>query len=131
MHMKEQPSEENELLGEESVWLEIWSKRKDGMDSDWRRSSEALASKTWIVSPGLKASRERAGRNRKRAPSVISAGADRDSTFAGVSAKVNSTSRDVVGTHVRPGGVTVDSYEGVVFVVKAGSRKWVFYSAGG
>ena len=32
---------------------------------------------------------------------------------------------------MRPGGVTVDSYEGVVFVVKAGSRKWVFYCAGG
>ena len=120
MHVKEQPSEENELLGEESVRLEIWSKRKGSMGSDWRRGSEAVASQTWIVSPDVTAIRERAGRNRKRSPSVISAGADRDSTFAGVSAKVNSTSRDVVGTHVRPGGVTVDSYEGVVFVVKSG-----------
>lgn len=34
--------------------------------------------------------------------------------------------RDVVGTRVCPGGETVDACGGVVFVVRAGSSKWVF-----
>src|ERR1700753_3673178 len=95
MHVKKRPSDENELLVEEWVGLGLQMGCEAGVGHDFRRSLETSASQTITVSSRVKASRDRAGRNKKRSPWRISSGVGKACTSAGACVETNPTSHMV------------------------------------